>query len=234
MDKALQQRCNDLEKGIEKLKNLAAHDALVLLRHSFSAPKLLHTLRSSPCVDHPLLQDFDNLLKNGLGQITNSNISEIQFIQASLPVKDGGSGIRRVTSLASSAFLASAAGTLNSQEQILSQCNSHLDTHVHLSRSKWTTTHNQPSPPEAVAFKQATWDTPVVLADKELVSANALDNHSKARLLAASSPQSGDWLHAMPISSCGLRLDDEAIRVSVGLRLGLNLCEPHPCPCGSS
>ena len=233
MDQALQQRSSDLERGIENLKKLAAHDALVLLRHSFSAPKLLHTLRSSPCVDHPLLQDFDRLIKNGLGQITNSSISDIQFIQASLPVKDGGLGIRRVTSLAPSAFLASAAGTLNLQEQILAQSTSLNDKHVERIRSNWTTTHNQPCPPVNVAFKQAAWDKPVVLADKELLFANAQDNHSKARLLAASSPHSGDWLNAMPISSCGLRLDDEAIRVSVGLRLGLNLCEPHPCPCGS-
>ena len=46
-----------------------------------------------------------------------------------------------------------------------------------------------------------------------------------------SAPHSGDWLHALPISSCGLRLDDEAVRVAVGLRLGARLCEPHQCPC---
>jgi hypothetical protein len=46
-------------------------------------------------------------------------------------------------------------------------------------------------------------------------------------------PHSGDWLHALPISSCGLRLDDEAVRVAVGLRLGAKLCEPHKCPCGT-
>jgi len=32
--------------------------------------------------------------------------------------------------------------------------------------------------------------------------------------------------------SCGLRFDDEAVRVAVGMRLGLALCVPHSCPCG--
>src|SRR5678815_4798139 len=36
-----------------------------------------------------------------------------------------------------------------------------------------------------------------------------------------------------PLTSCGLRLDDEAVRVAVGLRLGVPLCEPHSCVCGS-
>jgi hypothetical protein len=40
-------------------------------------------------------------------------------------------------------------------------------------------------------------------------------------------------LHALPIASCGLRLDNEAIRVAVSLRLGANLCDPHTCPCGA-
>ena len=34
--------------------------------------------------------------------------------------------------------------------------------------------------------------------------------------------------------SCGLKLDNEAVRVAVGLRLGLDLCVPHECHCGSS
>ena len=35
----------------------------------------------------------------------------------------------------------------------------------------------------------------------------------------------GGLAHALPITSCGLRLDDEAVRVVVGLRLGAILCE---------
>jgi len=51
--------------------------------------------------------------------------------------------------------------------------------------------------------------------------------------LAATSHHCGDWLFALPIASCGLKLDDEAVRVAVGLRLGLNLCVLHQCHCGA-
>jgi len=33
----------------------------------------------------------------------------------------------------------------------------------------------------------------------------------------------------MPVTSCGMRPDDEAVRVAIGLRLGLELCVPHQC-----
>ena len=53
----------------------------------------------------------------------------------------------------------------------------------------------------------------------------------KARLKAAAAPHSGDWLNAIPISSVGLRLLDEAIRVAVGHCLGSPTCHPHTCVC---
>jgi hypothetical protein len=59
------------------------------------------------------------------------------------------------------------------------------------------------------------------------------NNYDRARLLAAATKHSADWLHAIPITSCGLRLEDDAIRVAVGLRLGADICQPHTCPCGT-
>ena len=37
-------------------------------------------------------------------------------------------------------------------------------------------------------------------------------------------------MHALPIASCGRSLENEDIRVAVGLRLGAALCQAHQCP----
>src|SRR5579872_7077913 len=99
--------------------------------------------------------------------------------------------------------------------------------------SFWSTGHNIDAPAEISSRSQKSWDYPMVqLVHTRLVESlpNATD---RARLLAVSAKRSSDWLHALPISSCGLFLEDEAVRISVGLRLGAKLCEPHACPCGA-
>ena len=65
------------------------------------------------------------------------------------------------------------------------------------------------------------------------MDSSKIDASQRAQFLASSSPLSGQWLLALPITSCGLRLEDEAIRVAVALRLGLNLGAPHQCRCGT-
>jgi len=37
----------------------------------------------------------------------------------------------------------------------------------------------------------------------------------------------------MPISPCDLCLDDEAVRIAISVRLGMAICVPHNCHCGS-
>jgi len=55
------------------------------------------------------------------------------------------------------------------------------------------------------------------------VTSSLSDATDKAQLHAVSSPHSSDWLNALPLSGCGLRLDDHAIHIAVGLRLGANI-----------
>jgi len=67
---------------------------------------------------------------------------------------------------------------------------------------------------------------------KSLVS-NQTTQYHRVRLLASAAAHSGDWLHVVPISTCGRRLSDEAIRVAVGLRLGSEICQSYYCICGA-
>jgi len=104
MNAALANRCTELNTAVGRLSLLSAYDALILLKASFSAPKMMHTMRCSPCANHPALAEYDNLVRKGIYAITNLDLSDLQWLQASLPVKEDGLGVRRVTSLAPSAF----------------------------------------------------------------------------------------------------------------------------------
>ena len=53
---------------------------------------------------------------------------------------------------------------------------------------------------------------------------NASDERDQARIRAAFSKESGAWLQALPVSLPGLRMDDNTVRVAIGLRLGSPLC----------
>jgi hypothetical protein len=232
MNNILQSRCDDLKRATERLSSISAHDALTILKASLGVPKMLLIMRSSPCTDQPLLWTYDNLLREALSSITNNTISDLHWIQASLPVKDGGLGIRSVVTLALSAYLASAAGTLDLQARILTKCDIQQDTYVESALSSWTSRFSADAPIVTNAARQSSWDKPCIeKAKANTISLN--DQHNQARLLATRAPHSGDWLHSLPISSCGLRLDDESVRISVGLRLGIDICEPHKCNCGT-
>ena len=110
-----------MAKAIQRLSYLHAHDALTLIRHSVSVPKLQHVIRSSPCANNECLQKFDDILRDGLSKVLNVDLSHNQYIPTTLPVNKGGIGIRNVVSLTPSAFLASAASTFNLQNRILSE-----------------------------------------------------------------------------------------------------------------
>jgi len=70
--------------------------------------------------------------------------------------------------------------------------------------------------------------------DRKAVVKSSLSLPSQsASFLAASSLHSGSWIFVLPITSCSLRLDDDVMRTTVTLIVGLPLCVPHPCRCGS-
>ena len=62
--------------------------------------------------------------------------------------------------------------------------------------------------------------------DRQQLQDMQFDTEHKARLLAASVSHSADCLFALPVTYCGLRLDNDAVRVAMALFLGLPLALP--------
>ena len=111
-----------------------------------------------------------------------------------------------------------AASTLSLHSDILADCASSDNTYLHSYLSTWSMQFGDV--PEVLLAKQPFWVRPGLLVDKAQVEATLNSPHSRTSFLAACSQHSGDWLFALPIASCGLKMDDEAVRVAVGLRLG--------------
>ena len=158
MDSCLSIRCEDLSRAIERLDLLTSHDALTILRSALSTPKLMYTLRASPCSDHGGLEIFDGILRSGLSKILNVDITDVGWVQASLPVREGGLGIRSAALLAPSAFLASAASTQLLQSQILHACNLGTDVAVTQTISVWQARYQADEPDQESVHRQSSWD----------------------------------------------------------------------------
>lgn len=90
---------------------------------------------------------------------------------------------------------------------------------------------NDNVPQEETQQKQ--WDVPLVQKTFDILAQTFFSDRDRARLLAVSQHESGQWLNAIPSKSIGTLLDNRTFRVALGLRLGAAICEPHRCSCGS-
>ena len=84
-------------------------------------------------------------------------------------MRDGGLGIRRAAQLALSAFLASAAGTLSLQDEILANAVVTEDTYVADLKAKWSTLHSMAPPDFPYSAKHSVWDKPESLQRRPFV-----------------------------------------------------------------
>src|SRR5688572_26022260 len=101
----------------------------------------------------------------------------------------GGLGIRRVSSLALPAFLASAAGTLPTQSLILGTTLENADTAYNSARSQWMQLAKISDPTAVPSHKQSQLDGPLLQEVLSSVSGALQDPYDQARLRAVQFPQ---------------------------------------------
>ena len=104
----------------QRLKLIENHQAFALLKNCFSLPKLQYILRASPAYkSNDNLARFDEILVAALSTVTNVQFEGDSLIQAGLPVRLGGLGIRMSRDIALPAFISSLHSSSSLVEDIL-------------------------------------------------------------------------------------------------------------------
>lgn len=240
----LESKIDEFLRFADNLKRIDAHTALFLLRNCLSIPKVLYYLRTAPCFLEPLLLNkYDNIINEALTTITNVSITDSGRKQAGLPGKLGGLGIPSALAIAPSAFLASSWSTQEAVRSLLGTeiYNFELPSSIESLGSpthpvtsafrEWSLSTGIEHAPDNPAA-QRSWSLPVYTAIHQSVM-DSLPANEQARLLSFHGETSAAWLNAFPSSKLGLKLADSHLRISIALRLGSKVCEPHDCVCGA-
>ena len=132
--------------------------------------------------------------------------------------------------MAPSAYLASTSSSAALVEEILpAPLKTTPAPFLDEAKAHWSAGHCCPPPEGDAACRQKSWDTPRMTSIAKCLLDDAENDEERARLLAVSTSESGAWLRAFPVSALGLRMDDNSVRIAVGLRLGTPVCGAHQC-----
>ena len=110
------------------------------------------------CHENMILSEIDTITRDGLSEILNLTFTDDQWLQAGLPVKDGGLGVRSVATLALPAFLASAESTDELQLRILEKTAISEDLSRDTALVSWLNETNATQPTGSASHKQKNWD----------------------------------------------------------------------------
>ena len=168
-------------------------------------------------------------MRDGLSKVCNVNFDDFSCTQLALPAEMDGLGVSSASFLALPAFLASAFGASDFLTTIFLE--TFEDVSFTEALEKWlSSTNEQESPLDGT---QKNWTQPVFVKTAQDLISRMDDKRSKV-FIYDQGKFGSHWLNVVPCKNLGLKLDDQQLRISIGLRLGANICVAHTCHCGKS
>ena len=226
------QNFNDIS---ERLFKINIHSAITILRYCCFGPKLTYILRASHLWKHiNLLDQIDKIIRHTLSSILNVSLDDKAWSQATLPIRMGGLGVRKISSISLPAFISSVHGTDKLIRKILpiTLINFEVPCLAEAINAWKVTCPNTDLPANPSSQRQ--WDEPLCRVIRKNLIDTSITSAERARLLAVGEWESGLWLHAFPSANIGTMFDDTTFRLAVCLRLGASCCTPHRCHCGEA
>ena len=203
--------------------------SLGITRNCLAAPKLTYSLRTQP-PSQPVaasLQVFDDLLRDALSVIVGSPVPDLAWSQSSLPIKDGGLGVRRARDQHIPAFLGSSCQSAH-LVSFFTECDI-TDTPEFLRASN--DFREQSGSVNTPGFTQEAFQEKLDKATYNAFFSSLPDSREQARLQSLSLPHAGAWLTAVPIKGLDLHLLPAEFQAAVRYRLGLPVfASARRCP----
>ena len=194
-----------------------------MLKKCVSKPKLLYFLRTSRCFNHPArLGKYDKTVRDGLFKACKVYFDGISSTQLALHAKMGSLGVSSASLLAIAAFFASIFGANGFLTTIFSE--TFEDVSFTKALEKWLSlTREQESPHHGT---QKNWTQHVyVKTAQDLIS--RMDDKGSNIFKAHQGIFGFHFLNVVHCKNLGLKLDDQQLLISIGLRLGANFCVVH-------
>ena len=160
--------------------------------------------------------------------VCNVNFDDTGWQQSTLPISQGGLGLSSAVNVSLPVYAVSLSATRQLIGQIIQDLFYSCPTsEVDSVAERWTELGHEPIVTDNKPF-QRYLSSAIHEALFSSLKAGAPPSRL-ARILTAAQDHSGDWITAYPIAQFWTQLDDETLRISVALRVGLNVCLEHQC-----
>lgn len=193
------------------------HSHLVLLKSCFSWPRITFLTRTVPSsLIKNQLRRFDYLVQSSLEVVLGAPLSPSQRQQVTLPISQGGIGLRSTVLHAAPAYIASVAHSMDLVHTItglpllaetgpVSPLFKHFQDSIDsLNTSISDAERLEPSEAAITKQKQTSFQIDTKISDSLLEQADT--SRDKARLRALRLKGAGQWLHSVPNIAMGLHL----------------------------